>query len=93
MAKPPPDSVLTSAIGAASDAEYVSARAMTTHTGHLALHDGALESSGESVDTGIAVRVLVDGCWGFAASDVCTREEAVRLAQTATALARLSAHW
>jgi len=91
MAKPPPDSVLTSAIGAASDAEYVSARAMTTHTGHLALHDGALESSGESVDTGIAVRVLVDGCWGFAASDVCTREEAVRLAQTATALARLSA--
>lgn len=82
--------VLARAIEAATGAEYVSARQMSTRMGHLSLHDGSVESSGESTDRGIAVRVLVDGCWGFAASDTCSAAEAVRLAQSAVRLARLS---
>ncbi|MEK9664927.1 MAG: DNA gyrase modulator, partial [Candidatus Nanopelagicales bacterium] len=82
--------LLEGAVEAAAGAEYVAARFMSTRAGHLALHDGAVESTGESTDRGIAVRVLVDGCWGFAASDTCTLPEAVRLAQSAVRLARLS---
>ena len=82
--------LLEGAVEAAAGAEYVAARLMSTRAGHLALHDGAVESTGESTDRGIAVRVLVDGCWGFAASDMCTLPEAVRLAQSAVRLARLS---
>ena len=39
-------------------------------------------------DRGLAVRVVVDGCWGFAASDRIDVDTARLLAERAVALAR-----
>jgi TldD protein len=41
--------------------------------------------------TGVGVRVLVDGVWGFAASDAISVDCASRLARDAVAMARISA--
>ena len=40
---------------------------------------------------GIGVRVLVDGAWGFASSNLLSPAEAVRTAETAVAVAKASA--
>src|SRR5690606_1828812 len=40
---------------------------------------------------GIGIRVLVDGCWGFAATNKMTREDIAQTASTAVAIARANA--
>jgi TldD protein len=45
----------------------------------------------ESEDFGFGVRVLVNGAWGFAASNLVTREEVQRIATRATTIAKESA--
>jgi TldD protein len=57
---------------------------------HIALRDGKLEGSGESEETGIAVRVVHGGTWGFAAGVDLTPESAVRLAELAVDVAKVS---
>ena len=47
-----------------------------------------MQSATDAVSTGYAVRVIVDGTWGFAASVVPTADEAARTARQATAVAR-----
>jgi TldD protein len=54
----------------------------------LSLRDGALESRHDAVAAGLAVRVVVDGTWGFAGSSEVTAQEAVRLARQAVQVAR-----
>ncbi|MFL6101318.1 MAG: TldD/PmbA family protein [Actinomycetales bacterium] len=54
------------------------------------LRDGRLAASGDDTDTGLAVRVLVDGVWGFAAATDLTARAAVEAAEQAVALARVS---
>jgi TldD protein len=54
----------------------------------LALHDGRLESSSEGQGSGFAVRVVVDGSWGFAAGVELTSDEAARVASQAVEVAR-----
>jgi TldD protein len=71
-------------------AEYAALRVVSTRTQHLALHDLDLETSLISDDVGLAVRVVHDGCWGFAAGVVLTPEEAARLADRAVDVARTS---
>ena len=44
-----------------------------------------------SSSTGIGVRVLVDGVWGFASDEALTAESAQVLARAAVAMARMSA--
>ncbi|HZD72261.1 MAG TPA: TldD/PmbA family protein [Actinomycetes bacterium] len=56
----------------------------------LRLHDGRLESSREGETSGFAVRVVVDGSWGFAAGVELTTEEAARVAAQAVEVARVS---
>ena len=56
----------------------------------LSLRDGRLESLGDDVTVGLAVRVVHDGTWGFAASSDVTVDEAVRLAREAVDVARTS---
>jgi TldD protein len=56
----------------------------------LALRNGRLERLTDAVTVGLAVRVVHDGTWGFAASPDVTVEEAVRLAREAVAVARAS---
>jgi TldD protein len=56
----------------------------------LSLRDARLESSGESEDVGLAVRVVHDGTWGFASGVVRTAAAAARLAEQAVETARIS---
>jgi TldD protein len=56
----------------------------------LRLHDGRLESSREGETSGFAVRVVVDGSWGFAAGVELTTDEAARVAAQAVEVARTS---
>jgi TldD protein len=57
---------------------------------HISLRDGRLEGSGDSEDTGLAVRVVYEGTWGFAAGADLTPDSAVRLAELAVDVAKVS---
>lgn len=72
-------------------ASHADVRVVTLQTSHLNLRDARLEASVLDRDSGLAVRVLVDGCWGFASSDVVDPTTAHQLAERAVALARISA--
>ena len=59
----------------------------------IRLRDGALEGTHDGEDLGFAVRVVLDGTWGFAASvelsaesAIRTTEEAIRVAQVSSAI-------
>lgn len=54
----------------------------------LRLRDGALEGRHDAEETGYAVRVVVDGTWGFAAGVHRTPEAAARVAEIAVEMAR-----
>ena len=54
------------------------------------LRDGRLETSHDGEDLGLAVRVVHDGTWGFAAGIDLTAEAAVRVAEHAVEVARVS---
>jgi len=54
------------------------------------VRDGALQGAADDVDTGFAVRVIHDGAWGFASGVRLTVEEAVRVAEAAVEVAKVS---
>jgi TldD protein len=58
---------------------------------HLGARDGVLQSASDSEDLGFAVRVIHRGAWGFASGVILTREEAVRVAESAVAVALVAA--
>ncbi|WP_139983489.1 TldD/PmbA family protein [Nocardioides litoris] len=57
----------------------------------LRVRDGVLQGASDAEDLGFAVRVVHRGSWGFAAGVVLTPEEAVRVAETAVAVATVAA--
>ena len=57
----------------------------------LAVRDGALQGASDTEDLGFAVRVVHGGAWGFASGVVLTTHEAVRVAESAVAVARVAA--
>ncbi|HEU4997320.1 MAG TPA: TldD/PmbA family protein [Lapillicoccus sp.] len=71
-------------------AEYAALRVASTRNQYLALQDLDLETSVTADDVGLAVRVVHDGCWGFAAGIVLAPEEAARLADRAVEVAKAS---
>ena len=54
------------------------------------VRDGALQGAADDVDLGFAVRVIHDGAWGFASGVHLTVDEAVRVAETAVEVAKVS---
>src|SRR3954454_6721712 len=58
---------------------------------HLAVRDGVLQTALDADDVGFAVRVIHRGAWGFASGVVLTDEEAMRVAETAVAVAEVAA--
>ena len=72
-------------------AQYADARANRLLRQELVLRNGNLESAAAPEDVGIGVRVLVDGCWGFAAlpgtDSRAAKEAARRAVDVARALA------
>jgi TldD protein len=71
-------------------ADHADFRVERIRTGDLALHDALVETSHEDDLRGIAVRVVHDGVWGFAAGVTLTADGAARLADEAVAIARAS---
>src|SRR6478735_6039876 len=57
----------------------------------LGARDGVLQGASDTEDLGFAVRVVHAGAWGFASGVVVSIDEAVRVAETAVAVARVSA--
>ena len=58
---------------------------------HLGVRDGVLQGAADAEDLGFAVRVIHDGAWGFAAGVILTDDEAVRVAESAVAVAKVAA--
>jgi TldD protein len=57
----------------------------------LSVRDGALEGAQDAEDLGFAVRVVLDGAWGFASGVALTESEAVTIAETAVTVAKVAA--
>ncbi|HEX2177346.1 MAG TPA: TldD/PmbA family protein [Nocardioidaceae bacterium] len=59
-------------------------------TQDLSLRDAALQGAADNEQLGFAVRVVLDGTWGFASTDVLTKEAAVRTAEEAIRVAQVA---
>ncbi len=71
--------------------EHADIRVERIRTQSISLRDARPEAFADVEDLGLAVRVVHEGTWGFAAGVVLTAAEAVRLAEEAVAVARVSA--
>src|SRR5882762_4904131 len=71
-------------------AEHADFRLERIRTGMLQLRDAKLDSSTDTEDLGLAVRVIHDGAWGFASDIARTPDAARRLAEQAVATAKVS---
>ena len=58
---------------------------------YFSVRDGRLQGAEDTQDLGFAVRVVLDGAWGFSAGVVLTTDEAVRVAESAVNVARIAA--
>src|SRR4051794_40993357 len=83
------DAALTRAV--ALGCEHADIRVERIRTQTISLRDARLESLTDGEDLGLSIRVILEGTWGFAAGVVLTAAEAVRLAEEAVAVARVSA--
>jgi len=71
-------------------AEHADFRLERIRVANLNLRDAQLESSTDSEDIGLAVRVVHDGAWGFASGIARTADAARALAEQAVATAKVS---
>jgi TldD protein len=71
-------------------ASHADFRLERIRVGMLSLRDAKLDSSTDSLDIGLSVRVVHDGAWGFAAGIERTPTAAARLAEQAVEAARVS---
>ncbi|HEV7186268.1 MAG TPA: TldD/PmbA family protein [Blastococcus sp.] len=83
------DAALTRAVDLGC--EHADLRVERIRTQVISLRDARPESFTDGEDLGLAVRVVHEGTWGFAAGVVLTAAEAVRLAEEAVAVAKVSA--
>jgi len=72
-------------------AEHADFRAERIRSQQIGLSDGNLETLFDADDLGLAVRVVVDGTWGFASAVDLTAEAAARAAAVAVDVARVAA--
>jgi len=71
------DSRLSKAVDGATriGATYADARFVERESESVTVKDGQVESVDRDADRGVGVRVIVDGSWGFAASDRVTTDD------------------
>ncbi len=81
------------ALGRAAElgAEHADFRAERIRGQQIGLSDARLETLFDSDDLGLAVRVVVEGTWGFASAVDMTAQAAVRAATEAVDVARVAA--
>ena len=88
------DPILISALDAARvlGASFAEARMVEERSESYEVKNGKPAQAASSVSAGLGVRVLVDGCWGFAsAADVAKKSAAARVAKLAAKIAKASA--
>ena len=88
----PLQAVADAGLQAAQDAgaTHADVRVERLRNQDVSLRNGRLEQLRDGTTVGLAVRVVHDGTWGFAAAPDVTVEEAVRLARQAVDVARAS---
>lgn len=79
------------ALSEAGNAEHVDVRIMSTRTAYQTHRDRAAEADVDHSSTALGVRVLQDGCWGFAATTSLDPESAAAAATEAKNMARVAA--
>jgi TldD protein len=72
-------------------AEHADFRAERIRGQQIGLSDGSLETLYDTDDLGLAVRVVVEGTWGFASAVDLTTQAAAQAAADAVAVARVAA--
>src|ERR1700733_5212585 len=72
-------------------ARHADFRAERIRSQRVGLADGSLETFSDGDQLGLAVRVVVDGTWGFAAADELTPQAAAAAAAEAVDVARVAA--
>jgi TldD protein len=72
-------------------AEYADFRVERVRGQQIGLSDGSLETLYDTDDLGLAVRVVVEGTWGFGAAVDLTPQAAARAAEAAVDVARVAA--
>jgi TldD protein len=72
-------------------ASHADFRAERIRGQRIGLSDGNLETQLDADDAGLAVRVIVDGTWGFASAVDLTADAAAQAARQAVEVARVSA--
>ncbi|MDO5285467.1 MAG: TldD/PmbA family protein [Actinomycetia bacterium] len=71
-------------------ATHADVRIEQVRSGTRSLRDGQIDSTSDETTLGLGVRVVHDGCWGFAAGTTLTTGAAAALAEQAVAVARVS---
>ena len=69
-------------------ASYADARLVFWRRDSLSVRDDHIQNVSDSEEYGIGVRVIADGAWGFAASNVVDKRTVTRLAKQAVATAK-----
>ncbi len=75
----------------ARGATFADARVMDIRQRDLSTKNGEVGNLSETESLGLGLRVIADGCWGFASTDRLTREGVQSCAAYAVAIARASA--
>jgi TldD protein len=93
FAYPPPDELKNLAdagLAAAkqSGASYTDIRINRYRNQFIFTRDRRVQNLVNTSDYGFGLRVIVDGTWGFASSNLVTRDEIARVAAQAVAIAR-----
>lgn len=69
-------------------ASYADLRREVARTESIRASDGALEGYSTDVSSGVGIRVLFEGAWGFASTNLSTEEGLMRAAAEALSMAR-----
>src|SRR5262245_30276945 len=72
-------------------ATFADARVVDLRLRDLSTKNGEVGNLSETESLGFGIRVMADGCWGFASTDQLTREGVQACAAQAVAIARASA--
>jgi TldD protein len=81
------------AAATAQGASFADLRIRQTESESLSARDGRVQGVAAATSLGVAVRVVVDGGWGFAAGDDLSVDGVVQLAAAAAAISRAQAGW
>ena len=70
---------------------YADCRYIRKENEAIRVSDSVVDSLSRNIDVGVGMRVLADGCWGFAATAIVTPAELMKTANQALQVAKASA--